>query len=157
MKINLLLRSPGEARQGYVNIDPAAPAGQANYIPGLPHDLSCAEANEVTELVAHDILDRYGITEVDKVLEHWIGKLSHGGLLHLSVVDLGEVSRAFLAGSLSLDETNTLLHGEQDGPMRHRQCSLTMAQLVGVLEHKGLKILRKHLVHFRATVSAQRP
>lgn len=159
MKLNLLINNSGDVRNGYLNIDPSAnpedPYGRVRC--DLDNLDPLVDANEATEVVALDILDYYATTDVDRVLNHWLSKLAHGGTLTVSVVDLREVSRQFLAGGLGLDEANLLLHGEQDGPMRFRMCSLTLDHLSAVLENKGLKVLKRRIVDRRAVVTCQRP
>jgi len=150
MKVNLLVNQPGDVRSGYLNIDPAAPADcQDGRVHGDLSKLSLVEANEATELVAHGILDRYSVQDADTVLDQWIGKLAHGGTLSISVVDIREVARAVLYGTILLEDANALLHAG-------KQCSLTMGRLVDVLQSKGLKIVRKHIQDYQAFVIAQR-
>jgi len=155
MKINLLINNHGDVRSGYINLDPAAPQDSPDG--RLPADLSnlgqFVEANEATEIVAHDILDAFPGDKVDEALDNWVSKLAHGGRLVLSVIDFREVSRSYLSHILTIDKVNLLIHGEG----HRRNCSLTLEQLVDVLKNKGLKILIRRVENFRAVVVAERP
>ena len=155
MKVNLLLNNAGEARNGYLNVDPFAPDASEDGRVKCPVDKmnGFVEANECTELVAHEVLDAFSMRQVDEVLSHWVGRLAHGGKLAISVVDAKEVSRAYLAGKLSNDDFNALIHGDR----YHRQCSLTLLQLVDVVKAFGLNILLKRVENFRAIVVGERP
>lgn len=155
MKVNLLINSPDDVRSGYLNIDPSGPdPAVSGYVKGDISDLShSVEGGECHELVAHDVLDAFHGTFVDQVLDNWLSKLGHRARLCLSVVDLREVCRAYMAGRLSLDETNILLHGNSYS----RKCSLTLAQLAEVLTNKGLVILTRRIENYRAVVVAERP
>lgn len=158
MKLNLLINNPGGARSGYVNVDPIAPDGDADRIKGQLEDLNhVCDAAEVAEIVAHDILDFFPAPMADKVLDHWVSRLAHGGTLTVSVVDLLEVSRAFVARSLDTHQANELLHGKQGQPWEVRMATYHVPVLVDVLARKGLKIMMKRISNYRAVVVAQRP
>lgn len=157
MKLNLLFNAPGDCRSGYLNLDHAPQQGS----PATKCDVTklgeFVDANEVVELVACDLLDAFPANKVDEVLDHWLSRLAHKGQITISVVDVQMVAKAYLVGKLKLDDVNVLVHGEQDAPGHFRQCSLTMDQLIKVLEHKKLKVLKKRTENFRAFVTAERP
>ncbi len=159
MKVNILLNNATDVRSGYLNVDPCAPEGDAGdgRVRAEPHKLDLLDANECDEIVAHDALDFYQTHEVDRVLDHWLSKLAHGGTLTLSTIDAREVARSFLAGRIDVDEFNVLVHGQQDGPYRSRSCSLTMATLCAVLQDRGMQILSKRVADHRAVVTCRRP
>lgn len=158
MKANLLLEAPNDIRSGYVNIDPLAPHEDPDRATLDPFNLDHTfDAGELSELVAHGLLDYVPNAQLDVVLNGWLSKLAHGGELTLSVIDLREVCRGVLADRLSLDEANTLLFGEQRVQWQFRKCSLTLARLVEVLRAKGFKILSQRLHNYRAYVTCQRP
>ena len=158
MKINLLLNNPKDIRSGYINVDPFAilddPFGRQN---GEPNNLDfLVDNNEATEIIAHDILDRYTNQEVNEILDHWLTKLAHGGELVISMVDIREVSRAVISNSLPLDEVNRLLYGDQDHKVNFKKISLTLEYLTKLLESKGMQVLKKRISNFRAVVAARR-
>lgn len=157
-KVNLLLDNPGDVRNGYLNFDPQTP-GQCSdgRIRAAVDDLShTIDANELEELVAHDILDYFGVSEADRVLDHWLSRLAHGGTLSLSVVDLREVSRAVLANALDIADVNELLFGQQERAWQFKKCVFTLPVLVGMLRKKGYKILLQKCADCRAVVTCQR-
>lgn len=146
MKLNLHMESPGDERSGYVNID----ASQSADIDGFVDD------GEASEIVALDVLDYFPGPDVDDILNKWLKKLAHGGVLTLSVVDLREVSRAILAGSISLVDANELLFGKQEKDWQFKKSAFTLSQLAEVLETLGYKVLAKRVQNFRAVVTVQR-
>jgi hypothetical protein len=158
MKVNLLLNAPADVRSGYLNIDPLAPPQDPTRVQGRLDDLThSVDAAECEELVAHDVLDRFGPDQVDGVLEHWLSRLRRGGRITVSAVDAREVARALLNGTLALADANALLHGEQRNDWELRRVSLTLAQLAEALSSRGFKVLTKRVVNYRAVVTAERP
>lgn len=158
-KVNLLLDNPGGVRNGYLNIDPHAPERSPDgriraKIEDLSHTL---DFNECEELVAHDILDYFGMEEADQVLNHWLSRLAHQGTLSLSVVDLREVARDLLANALDIADINELLYGRQTQPWQLKKCVFTLPILVNMLQSRGYKILTKKSSDYRAIVTVQRP
>jgi hypothetical protein len=155
MKINLLLDNPGGARSGYLNIDPAAPPDDPDRLAGPVDDLGhAADAGEATHLVALDILDYFPAGEADAVLERWLSRLAHGGRLTMSVVDMREVARGLLAGTLGDQEANELLYGAPSAPAR--RSAYTLARVAGAFEELGYKVLARRIVNFRAVVTVER-
>lgn len=157
MKINLLL-SDNSPRSGFVNIDPYAPSGDPLRTIGDVTNLDehCEDA-ECDELVALDIIDYVPALELDSVLLHWLKKIRHGGSITLGGVDMREVSRAFVAQKISLEDANILFYGAQSAPWQYRKSTLTLQKLIELLESKGLKIVQKRINHFSYSVKAVRP
>lgn len=151
MRLNLLYDNAADCRSGYLNVDPAAPAASPDArVRCELHDLSAlVDANEAEELVAMDILDRYTPDDVDRVLNHWLSRLSHGATITVGVVDVREVARNFLSNNLNIEQVNLLLHAG-------RQCALTMEHVAMVLVNKGLKLVSKRVSNCRAVVTCQR-
>lgn len=157
MKVNLLLDNPGDVRSGYLNIDPFAD-GVDTRVKGNLDDLSeHADANELEELVANDILDTFALTDADRVLDNWLSRLAHGGKLTISVVDLRSVSREVLANSISIQDANELLYGRPTAPHFQKRSAFTLQQLAGTLESRGYKLLRKQPENNRIIVTVERP
>ncbi len=158
-RVNLLLDNPGDVRNGYLNFDPHAPENCLDgRICAAVDDLShTIDFNELTELVAHDILDYFGMEQADKVLDHWLSRLAHGGTLSLSVVDLREVSREVLANTLDLADVNELLFGRQEREWQFKKSVFTLPVLIGMFEKKGYQVLLKKAANNRAVVTVQRP
>lgn len=154
VKVNLLINRPDDVRSGYLNLDPAAtPESRDGRVHTDLGILAEVDAGECQELVAHDILDAFPIDRVDAVLGIWLSKLAHKGRLSLSVPDLREVSRAYLAGGLTAEQANLLLHGDH----YRRQCSFSIQQLCDVLSSKGYKIVTAKVANFHAILTVERP
>jgi hypothetical protein len=158
VKLNLLVNNPGGVRSGYVNVDPVAPEGNSDRIacPLEKLDATC-DAAEAEELVALDILDLFPAKVADAVLDHWLSRLAHGGKITLSVVDMMEVARGFTARSLSIEDANLLLHGNQSQPWEFRKATYYLPMVVNTLTSKGYKILTKKISNYRAVITAERP
>ena len=153
MKVHLLFNNPDFIRADYLNIDPQAD-GRDIRVRGSLADLNeHVDGGEVTELVAHSILGFFPMNAADAVLQNWLSKLAHDGIIVLSEVDIREVSRAILADKISLEDVNYLVHG-QGYP---RLSSYTVSQLVAVLESKGMEILNAHVNDFYFHITARRP
>ena len=157
MKLNLLMGAPGDVRSGYLNVDPLADGGDGRVDCKLDDLSPVVDANECQEIVALDVVDRFSTAEADAAMSHWLSRLARGGTLAVGCVDVGEVARLFRADLLSLEDVNTLLHGEQDGPGRFRLCSLTLARLAAALEGKGMKIMSRRVTDCHAVVVCRRP
>lgn len=158
MKINLLYNNPYDVRSGYINIDPFAqmgdPAGRISGDLNNLEDLVCA--NEATEIVAHDLLDKFPAEYVDQILDHWLSRLAHKGKLTVSVIDVYEVGKSILTNLLNMDQIQILLHGQ---PVKGHTVltAFTLEQLDNVLSNKGYKVLKKFVENHRAIITVERP
>lgn len=159
MRLNLLMDNPGDIRQGYLNVDLLAPdSDPAGRVQCDPSNLApLVDAGEVTELVAHGILDLIPMHQANALLDHWLSRLAHGGTIVLSCVDILEVTKSLQNRLITIEQANVFLHGEQDKPWRFRQANYTLAQLADILHDKGLRVQQKRINDFRAIVVAQRP
>lgn len=158
MKVNLLLDNPGGVRSGYLNIDPAAPPDDPHGRSACPIDRleQLLDAGEVTELVAHDILDVFPSSRVGPVLEGWMSRLAHGGRLHLSVVDVREVCRGYLSGGITLGDVQELLHGQQTSPYKVRLSAHHAGVVRDFFDKRGWTIVRAAIENWRAVVTVAR-
>lgn len=113
---------------------------------------------EAEEIRAIDILDYFPLKECDKLLQHWVSKLKHGGRLIIQVVDLMLVAKGIIREHILPYDANLFLHGEQRNPSDFRLSNYTINQLVNILEKAfGLTIIRKRLENYRAIIEAERP
>jgi hypothetical protein len=159
MRVNLLINNPGNVRSGYVNIDHfAQPEDPAGRVPGNVMDLDqLVDDGEVEELVAVDILNYCPAAQADEVLRKWLGKLAHQGKLTLGVVDVREVAKGLINNTITPEDVNRLLHGEQTAEWQVRKCTFTLTQLVEVLTNLGYKIISKRVQNYYAFVTCVRP
>lgn len=160
MKVNLLLDNPGDVRSGYLNIDGAAIPADCQIdgrmcasVSDLSHTV---DVNELDELIAMDILDYFPLEEADKIIDHWLSLLKHGGKLTVGMVDLRQVAREVLANSIDIADVNELLYGKQEKPWQFKKCVCTAPILVNILRAKGHIIERKLAVNNRAIVTVRR-
>lgn len=161
MKVNLLLANAGDIRSGYLNIDGAATPEEcekdgriAGAVDNIEHTV---DANELEELVAMDILDYFPMHYADKVLDHWLSRLKHGGRLTLSVADLRQVSRELLNNTADIADVNELLFGKQEKDWQFKKCVFTTSILANILQAKGYIIEKKIAINKRAIVTVRRP
>jgi len=147
LKLNICLDDSGK-RTGYHNAVLSRGLVRADNLGEM------AVANECDEVLALGVLDRFHSELADPVLSHWLSRLAHGGELCLSVTDVREVARAYLADGIDLDRVDSLLHGEGPYP---RGCCLTLGRLVDVLEGRGMEIVTKRVQDFQAVVRCRRP
>ena len=159
LKVNLLWDSPDDVRNGYVNFDEHAPIpDQAGRIKASVQNLDhFVEAGEADEIVSNDILNYLSADEGDAALTNWLSKLAHGGKLCVSVVDVREVSKKCLANVITIEDTNVLLHGDQEKPHRFRKTSFTLPLLIEVFTNRGFKVLTKRIQNSRAVIVVERP
>lgn len=158
MKVNLLIDDPSGVRPGYVNVDPLAPSGDPHRVQCDPTDVDrVCVAGECEELLALGVLDYVPLADAGRVLDHWVSRLAHGGEIALSAVDLLEVSRAVCNRVLSVGDANLLLHGGQRKQWEFRKSSYTLGQLAGLLEARGMELVKQRHSEFKAVVVARRP
>lgn len=100
MKLNILIN--GKPLNGYLNVDVLA---QPNDQTKINADISNLDAvvdhNECAEVLAIGVLDFVPLPLRSKVLNNWLAKVSHGGTITLSGIDLNEFSRLVHNGQLN--------------------------------------------------------
>ena len=155
MKINLTV-DPNNLREGYLNICPFAEDDKV-----VSKDIAnldkVVDDGECSELVAMNVLETFPAKEVNEVINNWLKKLKHGGVLVLGFTEFMEVCKAFVNRELTIEDATLFLHGFQNHPWEHRRVNLTMGQVSEVLKNKGLKILKKRVEGFGAVVVGERP
>lgn len=157
MKVNILWDSAADIRSGYLNLDSFAD-GKDERVFCEPLDLSPhLDEGEVEELVALEVLQHLPSPEIDKILEHWMSRLAHGGKIVVGCVDAYEVARAVWNGSLLAQKMNALLYGDQSKPSRYNCFSTTLEDLCRFFESRGYTVLKKRVTNFQAIVTAERP
>jgi len=148
MKINITIG--GADKNGYLNIS----ALKDLEIRNLDEYVDNAECFEI---IAEDIVDYMPKQELSKVLDNWVGKLRHQGMIVIGGTDVYEVCKMFAQEALSLEELNNLMHGEQSQGWDVRLNQLTLQQMCNELEGRGLKVLKKRINGFKFSVEAERP
>lgn len=110
LKVNLGIRlTPLE---NYLNIDFAAQPNQQNPVPGNPYDLdNLIDANEADELLCSDSLDYLPAQGRNKALQHWLNRVSHGGIIVVQGNDMYELARLIHLGQVNLQQANDTVYG----------------------------------------------
>ncbi len=157
MKLNLLLHDDSP-RSGFINVDPFAPPEDQRRIRG---HFSCLDEivddAECDELIAGDILDYVSVEDVDEVLDHWISKLRHGGVITIGGLDLREVTSHIANYTLKTPDANILLFGAQQAPWQFRKSVSTLSERIAYLTDKGLKPLKKRADNYFYSITMERP
>lgn len=159
MRINLLYLEEG-ARAGFVNVSPFATEETDELKIGDPTfnlDKLVDDA-EATEIIANDVIDYLPASIVMDVLDHWVGKLRHGGRLVIGGTDLYEVCKGFTTYALDVHQANAHLHGHAaDNPQYIKKITLTALGLSNFLATLGLKIVKKRVTGYHFIVETERP
>ena len=163
MKLNLLLNNPTGVLHTHFNIDPFA-NGKDLRVLGNVTDITTEDKQELCsdgeaeEINAHEIIEYFSPGQVDYILNIWCKKLKFGGILNISTVDFEEVARGIIFGHLSnAQQINELLHGPQKDQWDLKKTTFSVNIIIGMLEHRGLKVTRALNENFRCYVTAQRP
>lgn len=158
MKLNLLRNSP-DTMSGYINIDAFGgddPNKKQGDVTNLDTIVCDAEAEEI---IARDVIDFLPPIVVNRVIDHWIKKLSHGGKLVIGGIDMYDVCKAVASYALPPTDASIMLHGEQE-PTKGwniRKSTANMSDVVQLLKAKGLNIISKRCANYRFSVVAERP
>lgn len=156
-KINLLYGS-GDVLHTHLNLDPFTAEETDSLTRADVKNLNdFVDDAEAQEIIALDVIDYIPLMDINKVIEHWVTKLRHGGSLIIGGVDLFEVSKAFAQYRLDITQANQLIHGEQSKPYLVKRVNFSTIGLVDYLTSLGLKIQKKRVNNFYMIVEAIRP
>ena len=156
MKINILY-GKGQIIEGYTNIN-GVPTGEESVITADPTNLDAfVDDAEAEDIIAYDVVNflpkRFMIPSID----HWVGKLRHGGKITIGGVDCSAVARDIVSGKLDLHSMNLTLYGSEVPAWDVRKSSFTMSSLVDHLKDLGLKINKARVDKYEMIVEAIRP
>ena len=156
-KINLLYGS-GDVLHTHLNLDPFTAEETDTLIRADIKNLNdFVDDAEAQEIIALDVIDYIPLMDINKVIEHWVSKLRHGGSLIIGGVDLFEVSKAFAQYRLDITEANQLIHGEQSKPYLVKRVNFSTMGLSDYLSALGLSLQKKRVNNFHMTIEAVRP
>lgn len=162
MKLNLLMYSDN-VLAGYRNIDPypkfqSEQTFSAEKETGDVQNLDrLVDDGECEEIVALDIIDFVASNLKHQVIDNWIKKLAHGGKLTIGGHDLYSTAKALIVGTLSLDDSRSILYGDSTFAFGNRRTLFEVNEIVELLKSKGLVIASKHLQNNKYVISAVRP
>ncbi len=149
MKLNLLWS--GHALNGYINVDPFGFGEEGKVVADVKNLDDVVDDAEATEIIAEDIIDFLPLGDVERVIEHWIKKLRHGGKIIVGGTDMFEVCKAFSNYTIDLAMANYLLHGAQEKPWEERHANFTLIGLAQFLKERGLNIISKRIYGMSAS------
>lgn len=139
MKLNLI-RDKNQELTGYTTV-----SSQFDNL-----DTLLVDDGEAEEIRAVGVLSLYISVDAEKVVNHWIRKLKHGGKLTVICPDIFDISLAINSGAMSIATANQLLYNEQ------RSCvSLTIVEDMFVAT--GLNIITKRINDYHFTITGERP
>jgi predicted TPR repeat methyltransferase len=157
-KLNLIY-GVGDVLHTHLNINPFAEEEIEDVLVRADiKDLSnFAEEAEVTEIIAKDVIDYLPLSQIEKVLSHWVSRLRHGGTIVVGGTDLYEVAKDFSQYRMDITSAIKLLHGEQTKPYLIKRVNFTVMGMVEYLSGMGLKIQKKRVNNHAMIVEAKRP
>ena len=154
MKLRITVGSEQKIN-GYINIDPVS------QFDDLQVDLrnldSVADDAECSEILAEEVIDFVHREEVYPLLDHWIGKLRHGGKIFVSFYDTRQIVKAYYRGKIDDDEFNQIVHGTFSAPWDIRLSHTTLEEISMFFQARGLTVTKKTLDGLKATIGATRP
>lgn len=146
---------------GHLNIDPAPqPDGDKGFdvVPLDPRNIdSVVNDAECNELIIEDIVDYVPRNELKPVLQGWVKKLRHNGILHLCGTDLFEISRLYLTGRVNNDEINLVLYGGRQHSWDQKSGLTNIREVVDLLTQLGLQVTLQKLDGIKLVIEAVRP
>lgn len=155
MKLNLTLNTP-TILGGYTTIDPYAPLSEGHLTGPVGNLDEYVDDAECMAILATDVLDYFAPGDVDAILENWVRKLRHGGILTVGGIDMKEVARQLSTNELDMNSANRYLYGDQTQPWQTRKATITLPLMCDVLRSCGLKIVRQSLSNCFYTITAER-
>lgn len=113
MRLNLGSRD--DVRSDYINLDTVPPARSIPRQPFLQGDLGNLDwahtDNDVEEILALDVLQRFPAAQTETVLCNWLRKLKIGGIIKLSFPDLYVLADRLALDALPRNVAMALLFG----------------------------------------------
>lgn len=134
---------------GYINIDPLPKEtpSECEIVVGDPRvSVGVAENNEAIEILAPNMLNYIHHTEVANFITSWVGKLRHGGKIILGGVDGYEIAKKYARKEINTMEYNTLAYGPAKSAWAYYLGTVSLNDITELLEHLGLKILKREVV-----------
>lgn len=113
--------------------------------------------NECSEILAPNAINYIPFNQLQKTVEHWITRLSHGGKLIIGGFDLYEVAKRIVRAELHTDMANFILYGPSNSVWDVQRSQINLADLCDLLKQNGLQITKKKLDGITMIVEAVRP
>jgi hypothetical protein len=160
MRINLVWGDGIQTGADFLTINPYCNEETDAVKMGNPRNLDkWVDNGEAAEILAYDVIDFLEPTQVFDTINHWVGKLAHGGKIVIGGTDIYNVCLDFSRFKINIVQANKALHGSFEKPFLFRRVNYTLDGLVNQLRDCGLKILKKRFdtETYMMTVEAIRP
>lgn len=157
MKLNLVWGTGPEYGIDYLTINPFVQQENEHIKRGDVCNLdNMVDNGELQELIAYDVIDYVDKSRVIPTIQHWLGKIAHGGKVVIGGVDMYEVSRGLTRYELDVIQANELLHGAGDKPYMLKRTNFTILGICDVLTSCNFKIIKRNLDGYKFVVEAVR-
>ena len=154
MRINLL-RDSNNIRNGYLNIDNFVGENKAQ---GDVTNLDpLVDDGTAEEIIANNILEYYEYGKSANILNNWLKKLRHGGVLTIITTDYRAVCKAVLREVITPAESLPFLYGTQTSSLMYKKSGYTLDILQNVFTQAGLNITKVNLSNLQISISGERP
>jgi hypothetical protein len=156
MKLNLIY-GRGQKLDGYTNIN-AVPVEDDDVITADPSNLDFfVDDAEAEDIIACDVVNFLPKSIMVSTINHWVGKLRHGGSIAIGGIDCYAIARDIVNKKIDLQSMNDILYGAGVSGWDIRKNAFTMESLVDHLRDLGLKIQRSRIDKYEIIVEAVRP
>jgi len=147
--------------KAFITISEPAIEGYTYISPLLGHYLNdisnLVENNECTEILAPSIINYLPFNQLQQTISNWVSKLRHGGKIIIGGYDMYEIAKRIVRGEIETDLANVLLYGQQINVWDVQRSQITLTDLVDLMTHLGLKVIKKKLDGVEMIVEAVRP
>jgi len=151
--MKLYITINGDPLNTYTTLDPCGGIGK---IVQDFHNLdNVCQPNELTELLAPEILDFIHPSVFENTVKHYVSKLRHGGRIILGGTDLHDIAKKIMKSELTIQEANVYLYGGQLN-WTTKCAAYSMYEIIDFLRGLGLKIIQQKCDDVKFVVTAER-
>lgn len=142
MMTKLNLNCGQDVRNGYLNIDKyqsdlPSDKYQSGNIDSL--DWICDDTS-VDEIIAINVLETIPFNQIEEVIKNWARKLSPGGTIKLSIIDLYIIAKLFVEAKISTQDFIGHLWGNNN---QTKFSAINSSDLCVLLDRVGLNVTVK--------------
>jgi hypothetical protein len=132
-------------------------AGATHILGGVGNLDAYVDDAECDTVIANDVIDYFLPSDVDSVIDNWVGKLRTGGQITIGGIDIQEVARQLATKEIDINTANRLIYGDQQQPWQSRKSAITLSHMSDVLTSRNLKVTKRSLKGCFYQVTAERP
>lgn len=140
---------------GYLNLSPIS-----QYEETKPCDLKnldhYVDRSSLKQIIAEDVIGYIEVENLLDTLRHWVSKLRLNGELVITGIDMYEVCREVLNQNINIPTANKILYGEHQHSWNFRISTVTLYDVVSLLNELGLKIMEKKLEGINYCIKSRR-